>query len=212
MISSHSSTTKRFFDSLLIRLSRSTRVDGLWVGVSSGEERGTEILRRLGEALLLIKTYDPYRYKRVLKETERLWVHLLPGYWAVWLPALRRCVVDPRFILSSSPEVVASAIVHEATHGKLSRRNVGYSEELRHRVEKACMRQELAFASKIPSGDKLRQEIERRFALAPDFWADEASRKRREVDEIAMARHAGIPDWLTKALLSFRRKMRGAQR
>jgi hypothetical protein len=206
MISDHSSTAKRFFDWALIRLSRNTRVDGLWVGVFM-EERGEEILGRLVEAIRLIKTYDPYRYRRVLREVERVWAHLLPGVSATWLPVLRRCVVDPRFILSASPPFIASAIVHEATHGALMRRHIGYSEHMRERVEKVCMRQELAFASKIPDGGELRQHVEYGLSSVTSDWlSDAALTGRRAKGESEMGRYAKIPDWVVRAAVSFREK------
>jgi hypothetical protein len=203
MTNSQPSRTRRFFDGLFIRLSRNTKFDGLWIGVFS-EDRDNELPRRVSEALQLIKTYDPYRYRRVLREIDRILVCLLPDNAAAFVPELRRCLVDPRYIRSCSPEFLASAIVHEATHGALIRRNIGYSEELRHRVEKVCMRQELAFARKIPHGQELRQTIERSLERAPEFWADEVVSKRTRKGEVEMARYAGIPNWLVTALLNFR--------
>jgi hypothetical protein len=204
----HSSIIQRFFDWLFIRFSRSTRFDGLWVGVFNGDH-DKEILRRVSDALQLIKTYDPYRYRRVLKEIGYLWVSLLPGAAAVFEIRLRRCVMDPPIVLSYSPERLASVIVHEATHGRLIRHNIGYPQELRRRVERVCMRQELAFAQKIPDGEALRPGIEHRLTLAPDFWTDEASKDRRREGLFAAAHHAGMPEWLVEALLSFRKKIAG---
>jgi hypothetical protein len=212
MISDHSSAAKRFFDWALIRLSRNTRVDGLWVGVFM-EERGAEILKRLVEALQLIKSCDPYRYRRVLREIERIWAHPLPWEWAIWLPALKRCVVDPRFVLSASPSLIASAIVHEATHAAMDQRHIGYSEQLRDRVEKVCMRQELAFAAKIPDGDELRRNIEGRLASATSDWlTDAALRERRIKGEFEMARYAHIPDWVVGVAQRIREKRASRRR
>ena len=177
------------------------------------EERGAEILGRLVEALKLIKTHDPYRYRRVLREIERLWAHPLPWEWAIWLPALKRCVVDPRFVLSASTAFIASAIVHEATHGTLTRRHVGYAETLRERVEKACMRQELAFASKIPDGDELRRNIERRLASVTSGWlSDAALQDRRAKGEFEMGRHYNIPDWVIRVAVGIREKRASRRR
>ncbi len=212
MISDHSSAAKRFFDWALIRLSRNTRVDGLWVGVFM-EERGAEILGRLVEALQLIKTYDPYRYRRVLREIERIWAHPLPWEWAVWVRALKRCVVDPRFVVSASPSLIASAIVHEATHAALDRRNIGYGEQLRERVEKVCMRQELAFAAKIPGGDELRRSIEGQLASTTSAWLSDATlRERRVKGELEMGRYANIPEWVARAALGIREKRASRRR
>ena len=204
MLHSHSSTARRLFDRLLISLSPSTFVDGLWVGVFSGEDN-SEILRRVSEALRIIKAHDLYRYKRVLREIERLWVHDLPGNPAEFVLELRRCLIDPRFI----PERIASAIVHEATHGRLSRYNIGYSEEIRHRVEKVCMRQERAFARKLPNGEELRQKVDHRLALAPELWTDEAMYQRRRAGVIAMAPSGGLSEWFVRRLVSLSEKMAG---
>ena len=204
MKNSRTSKIGRFLDWIIIRLSRSLNVDGVWIGIFS-DKSNDEIFARVGEALELIKTYDPYRYKRIIKELDRILVGLTSGYAAVFVPKSRMCVIDPRHILSSSPESIASSIVHEATHGTLIRRNIGYSGELRYRVEKVCMRQERAFAQKIPHGEELRRSIERELAVAPEFWANEAVSERRRAGEIAMARYAGMPNWLLLALQNFRK-------
>ncbi|MGO1077775.1 hypothetical protein [Inquilinus sp. CA228] len=168
-----------------------------------------EILDRVGQALQLIKTHDPYRYRRVLNELDRVWVHLLPNGAAHFVPELRRCVIDPRLIVSSSSEFIASVIVHEATHGRLMRYRVGYSEEIRRRVEILCMRQEQAFARRIPNGEELKQSIDRRLGLPPETWTDEAFSEGNRIGEIEMARHAGIPKWLTWILVRLRKMTAG---
>jgi len=215
MIGDHASIAKRFFewfDWALIRLSRHTRVDGLWVGVFMDDQEEA-ILARLVEALALIKIYDPYRYRRVLREIERVWGYPLPSAWAVWQQTLKRCVVDPRFVLSASTALIASAIVHEATHGTLTRRYVGYAETLRERVEKVCMRQELAFASKIPDGDELRRNIERRLASMTSGWlSDAALQDRRAKGEFEMGRHYNIPDWVVRVVVGIREKRASRRR
>jgi hypothetical protein len=53
------------------------RVDGLWVGAF--EDEAEPILRKVKEALRLIKERDRVRYDRLLRDLERVWVLLLPG-------------------------------------------------------------------------------------------------------------------------------------
>jgi len=74
------------------------------------------------------------------------------------------------------------------------------------------MRQESAFARKIPRGEEPRQWIEHRLAYSPDMWTDKTLEKRDREGEFEMARFAGLPDWLTRALLSLRAKRAGARR
>lgn len=79
-----------------MRLSRSTRVDGLWVG-ALGDENDTEVLCKIGEALQIIKAYDMFRYRRVLKEIDRIWAHPLPVKTACFVAGLRRCLIDNQY-------------------------------------------------------------------------------------------------------------------
>jgi hypothetical protein len=186
-----------------IGFSRNTRIDGLWVGSSSYDANA---LRRVAEALTIIKTYDPYRYKRVLREFDHLLAHLTPASAAVFLPHLKRCVLDERFVLSAPVERLASVIVHEATHGTLRRHRIGYSEALRPRVEHVCMRQELAFALKVPNGEETQKWIKRRIETPLLDLTDKGMRERHSRGEVEMARHAGVPNWMIRAALSFRGK------
>src|SRR5713101_6929819 len=103
---------------------------------------------RVEEALRLIKTYDRVRYNRLIRDLERVWVTLLPGYPACYDHSIRACELDTRYVLAdtSQPEVIASTIVHEATHARLRRSGIGYEEDLRPRVEAVCYRAQIAFA------------------------------------------------------------------
>jgi hypothetical protein len=193
-------TRQRLFDWIFVRFSRSTRIDGLWVGVFDGRQ-DAEILEKVGEALKLIETYDSYRYARVLKECDRLLVRLLEGNVGQFRADARTCEIDTRYVLSYSPERLASLIVHESTHGRLLRLKIGYTEELRHRVERACVRQELAFATKLPNGEDLRKTLTSKLSWPATTWTDEAFRKRHRDGSIGLFRHVGVPDWLIKIMM-----------
>jgi hypothetical protein len=189
-------------DRLMLRLSaRSKRVDGLWVGAWD-ERADTELVwRRVEGALSLIKTYDRVRYDRLTHDIERVLVCLLPsGGLAAYKESIRTCQLDTRFVLSetSTPEVVASAIVHEATHARLKRCGIGYDEELRARVEAVCFRREIAFAAKLPIGEEVRDLAERclEFYAADEYWTDAAFGERYTESAMATMRHIGAPEWL----------------
>ncbi|WP_181169012.1 hypothetical protein [Mesorhizobium sp. B2-4-14] len=200
------SVIRRFIDRVFMHLSRNICIDGLWVGVFA-DENDTEALCKLEKALHLIKAYDMYRYRRILKEIDRIWSHPLPVKTACFVESLRRCLIDNKYVLTSTPEIIASTLVHEATHGRLIRHNIGYSEEIRSRVERVCIRQERAFALKIPQNGDLLQRIERKLAIAPDYWTDHAALERHREGMIAMAEDVGLPNWLGRALLNFRERM-----
>jgi hypothetical protein len=108
-------------DKLGLYMSESRRIDGLWVGSIRGDLRA---LDRVEEALRLIKTHDPIRYARLLRDLDRVWVTVLPTSLGSFTSALKACELDERFVLAetSKPEKIAATIVHEATHHALGDR------------------------------------------------------------------------------------------
>ena len=96
---------------------------------------------------------------------------MFPSGHAQFRPEIWACVLDPRFIFdeASTPELIAAAIVHEATHARLWHRGFGYEEDVRARVEYICIRRELAFSAKLPSGQAVRSRAERKLAISREF-------------------------------------------
>jgi hypothetical protein len=185
----------------MLRWSVGRRTDGLWIG--SFESDPAPSLQRLEEALNLIKTYDPLRYKRVIRDLERIWVTVIAGGLAHFDQSIWACVLDPRHVCNeeNSPERIASSIVHEATHARLCRCGIEYEgEELRARVEAACFRRERAFAAKLPNGEEMRERIDRylEYYGNREHWTNEALRRRHEEGIIKTIRYLGFPDWLPK--------------
>lgn len=172
-------------------------VDGLWIGAFCDEDQGEAILR-VQSALALIKVHDVKRYQRVMASFDRIWVSYLFGAVGQYVPDLRRCQLDPKFVLSSPIETVASTIVHEATHARLFNVGMPYTYENRHRVEKACIRQEWMFAQRIPGANDLRRRIDKKLRLDPEVWSGEATSKRFR--EAFAEADGGLPKWLRRRL------------
>lgn len=187
----------RLVDFVLLRLSKSISVDGLWIGAFCDGDQGEAVLR-VESALALIKAHDVKRYKRAISSFDRIWVSYLFGPVGRYVPELRRCQLDPEFVLSSPIETIASTIVHEATHARFTNVGIPYTYENRHRVEKACIQQELVFAQRIPGAEELRRRINKKLLLDPDVWSRETSSIRfRE----AFAESDGaLPKWLRRRL------------
>jgi hypothetical protein len=190
-------------DRIMLRLSAGKRIDGLWVGTYFQTNAGT-VMRRIEEALHLIKVHDPRRYDRLGKDLTRVWVRLIPGALARFAPTQEACELDERFVLAetSSPELIAAAIVHEATHARMWRRGIGYDERLRARVEAACFRRELAFAAKLPNGERVREQARDALAIPPASWTNNAAHDREVDGAAAVLCHLGAPNWLVRALLA----------
>ena len=176
-------------------------IDGLWVG---GLEATSPAWSRLEQALQLIKAHDPRRYRRLLRDLERVWVRLLVEGLGSFNQALSACQLDERFLLAetTSPEEVAAAIVHEATHARLMRCGIGYREDLRARVEAVCSRRELAFAARLPNSGTVRQQAELRLAnIPPEYWTNQSFADRFYPSSADALRYLGVPNWLIRFIL-----------
>ena len=194
----------RWIDREMLRSSTSLLVDALWVG-SYGEDRAARVLQRVEDALDLIRTHDPVRYHRLRGDLERVWVLPLNGSVALFDQTLLACHLDERFVLAetTTPEQIAAAIVHEATHARLMRAGIGYEEEIRARVEAVCLRREMAFAHCVPEGEGIREEAERTLALCsdPDYWTNTAFGARYAAAMRDTLMHLGMPAAVARATI-----------
>ena len=183
---------------IMLRFSKSRYLDGLWIG--TWEMEAEPILRRIEEALLLIKRYDRIRYDRLLRDLQRVWVLLLPSSIAGFEYRIYTCEIDTRYCLAetTTPELLAAAIVHEATHARLWRRGIRYEEAQRPRIEEICMRREIAFAAKLPNGEDARDQAERTlvFCASGAYWTSAAFRERYIEGGVEILRYMGAPGWL----------------
>jgi hypothetical protein len=196
---------------------RATRrqIDGLWVGVSPVYQAVTNEdtaagLRRVEEALGLIRTYDRLRYDRLTRDLERIWVRTLIHYAGLFTPSLNLCELDCRFVANRGADAVASMIVHEATHARLRRCGIGNEETIRARVEAVCIRREIAFSTKLPDGKEVRKwaEVNLETYAVPEVLTN-AARERLIVETAARElRELGFSERLISAVLRFRRILR----
>jgi len=194
-------------DKVGIWRSTSRYVDGLWVG--SGESAPWPGLRRVEDALDLLKRYAPLHYSRVIHHLERVWVDLLIDGRAGYRSVLKACVLDERFVLyeGTTPARIAAVIVHEATHARLERWGVRYDEKIRPRIEAICLRRELSLARNFPDSSQLQEELVRTLEWCvanPDYYFDASFRERDRRGGVETLHYAGAPDWLVRILLKLR--------
>src|SRR5215472_6109938 len=149
-------TLQLWLERLMLNSSKSRYVDGLWIGAFEDKKTAQQILTRLEAALALIKHYDRFRYDRIVRDLRRIWVTLLPTNIANFAYQIEACQIDSRYFLADTTtlEMIASTIVHEATHARLWR--FGYDEALRSRIEAICIRREIAFVAKLPNSEQIR--------------------------------------------------------
>ncbi len=195
----------RAADRLALYLSTGRDVDGLWVG--SFESRKPRAgLRRVEDALQLIKQHDSLHYARVIHNLARVWVNLLPYAHAHYDVSLEACVLDERFVLreTTALEEIAAAIIHEATHARLERYGIGYDENDRSRIEAVCLRRELNFIAKLPHVEPLREQVARtlEWCVGNNGYFSNASLRQHDEEGIdETLRYLEPPDWLIGFLL-----------
>jgi len=189
-------------DRLALWLSTGHYVDGLWIG--TWEDEPEPILRRIEDALSLIKHHDRVRYDRLIRDLRRVWVVTLPWELGNFTHSIHACEIDTRYCLAATttPELIATVIVHEATHARLRRCGFGYEEEQRPRIEQICLRREIAFATRLPNGDAVRDQAERTLTLCAtgEYWTDRALHERRIEGGLETLRYLGVPAWLLPLL------------
>jgi hypothetical protein len=186
-------------DRIDLWLSTGGEIDGLWVGTT--EDKPRPGLRRVEEALQLIKQHSPLHYSRVIHNLERVWIRLVPAANACYLGPLIACELDVRFVLreTTTLEEIASAIVHEATHARLERWGISYDEGERSRIEVVCLRRELDLLAKLPDSEPLREQVAATLEWCVsnhEFFSNANLWQRHQQGSVEALRHLGAPEWL----------------
>jgi hypothetical protein len=112
------------------------------------------------------------------------------------------------------PEAVASTIVHEAEHARLSRLGYGYTPDLQPRIERICHRAERTFGRLLPDGAAVIAQAEQGMKLEAVVYHREPrlARERAALEELAARNLLTRPlVWFYDARACLRRRRRAAQ-
>ena len=143
---------QRMADPLLERLSVRRLRDSVVladVEAADGDETG---LDRLEVALDTLEEADSRRYRRIMRELRAIHLVALEAYAGRYRHGSRTCHLDRGLLISREPLETAASIVHEATHGRLMDRGIGYGADIRTRVERACDREQVRFLERADAG------------------------------------------------------------
>jgi hypothetical protein len=145
-----------------------------------------EMFRKVDESLNHISQYDPRRYRQICRDVKRIWIIDVPPYRGQWQDELKICNLDRKYLCSTDvlPAEIASTIVHEATHARLSRYGIEYTPDLRMRIEHVCFRSEITFARRLPDGGELIKDAEARLGIPEDYWNNKEF-QQRDLDTLA---------------------------
>ncbi|MEP9399321.1 hypothetical protein [Mesorhizobium sp. KR2-14] len=193
----------RFFDWLLLKVAVRRSFDGLELVNNFASGKGGE-LESVERALALIREFDPVRYRRLRRDLARIRVILLTGVFVEFSVRDWTCRLDGRFMNQESTTIerVALAIAHVATHARLFKMGFGYEEKMRGRIERICVRREIALAAKLPTGEGAgnwaRAALNARPALS-----DDALLERRDVGARDNFLYLGVSPVIADAVVSY---------
>ncbi|MFL5381774.1 MAG: hypothetical protein ACJ8GN_04600 [Longimicrobiaceae bacterium] len=117
---------------------------------------------RIAEALRLLDTVDPVRFRRIRRYLGPILV--LERNDAAQLPDLRACMPGLDLVLSSPCSRLAATLVHESTHARIRAAGVPMRLDTIAREEILCTLEAIRFLERTPGGraeaDRMRQLLQ----------------------------------------------------
>lgn len=167
-------------------------VDGLRIVDIAAELPSLARLERIESALACVRKLAPRRYRRVTTDLRRIVITRARAA-GEYVPAAGACFLDAEYVETRSREVIASAIVHEATHARLWGRGIRYGSAIRGRVERRCILEEIDFLQHAEGTSDLISVLEQRLTTRP--VTDDSVFQRR----VEQLRRLGVPGPLLRA-------------
>jgi hypothetical protein len=111
-----------------------------------------QVLHRLEESLALIERHQPWRLAHLRRDLLRIKVARFPCRGA-YFPLERTVLTELTFLARTDigPATVASSIVHEGIHARVSEMGVSPGQRDMAREERLCRRAELEFGLALPA-------------------------------------------------------------
>jgi hypothetical protein len=165
--------------------------------------------QRIREALDLIAVTWPDYLPRTRAYVGQILICPLKTSLGQWRSAGRQVLLDEDLLCAPPYPVwfgertadyvsikLASTIVHELTHARIDAARISYQER-RFRIERACVRREIAFVMSLPRDVRrldLLPELERAHNRAEEVWGTErhAARSVKSLEE------CGAPSWVVE--------------
>lgn len=175
-------------------------IEGCDVRVAHSAENAGDVFKKVGDALSLIARHRPRLAARLRRDVKHLLFADVSG--GRYLAGLQVCLIAVGYARRVPPLELAMMIVHEATHARLSRAGFRYVGECRERLERICVRAEVAFAQCVPGS---RAAVEKAQAMEQSQWWDPEKSAEATLAEL---RRRGVPAWVMAVLRRLVRRTR----
>ncbi len=198
---------KRF----VFRFAAKRKLKGVLVGVDplTMDEEKQLAFERIEKALDLIGQYAPRTLTQIHADVASILVSAYPGSAACFLIQNDMVLIDDEFVIdeTTTSEMIASVLVHEAQHARLCRLGFGYEEPIRGRIERICHRAQRNFSRLLPDSEWLAEDAEQSMetALTRDH-SDAALDDRKEKGNVKRLRDLDVSEWLISFILWFKNR------
>lgn len=163
-----------------------TDIAGLAVVVMRPESDPERIVVPLRDAVRYLDSRDKYR-SRVVRRYLRQVVIWHGDYTAA--DRFGGAHFDRELLKAAPIAFVASALVHEAVHQRISRRRIAYAPAARERIEALCVREQASFLRQCSETEAFAEVVER--GMAEPWWNEQARLASIERN----IEHGGLPKW-----------------
>lgn len=179
---------------LIIRLFPKRQVAGVRVIFTDLDVDRVECAARLEEAIELLRSSAPH-YRKLFARVRFMVVWAGDYCFADSFGGVHLASVD---ILGISAHALASVIIHEAVHVRISEMGVRYLPDYRERVERLCIEEQARFLRHAPNNPDDAEDMARaaESVLAFPWW----SAAEREENVRRILQEHQMPMWLLTVL------------
>ena len=186
---------------LRLRLSRTARMEGFNIHVANYLDKPNDLIERVAASLQLIRTIEPRRYQRIVRDLSTIIVSDL-GVSSSTRSVTNLCTLEQRLVRTKSAASVARTIVHEATHARLFHAGIVTRRRIQGRVERACIGEEIGFTRRLEAAgwggaDEMIAALERA-PTDPRLIAQRGFEARA-----AVMRASSLPRWVVRAWIAW---------
>ena len=197
---------RRFINQAMWLLSHRETIHSVPTGWSANSGDLPLAKDRIVSALALLSATWPRWLHRTRPYAARIQVRRIIAYAGEWHRESRQVDLDHDYVCAEGRDAadIASTIVHEFTHARIDAAGIRYGPATRIRIERACVRQQIAFTTRLPpseANDRLAAGLRKQWERAPELWSSAAAEERFE----RAGRAVGMPNWLIRLGLRLRR-------
>jgi len=164
---------------LALTVSERYEIYGIPVYLGFKGETQEQLRSKISKGLAYLHEYDPRRLARAQRDLSGIlvWPRILAGR-ATFDPESRMCMLDAESVLGKHAGLVSLSIAHEAMHARLNRFPYD-TPERRARIERVCVKAEIALAERVPGGQRSVASLRAQLAaIRPESYTEGAWRRR----------------------------------